>query len=198
MKYAAFGGLRIHHTVAAKGADGTPYFRVSPYNSNLAVSGLLRTGTAEMLQIAQCWIRWYFNHLTPQSAPDGVPLEHFYTVDGKSETTCVKPGDARLCHFNDATDSAAATFFCVLEAARQAGLANSIFIENRTKIEALATTLLQLQQADGLFWAKMDYRAKYLEDNCEVFAGLRDLAALQRAVFQDEEEALFMSRPPPK
>ena len=192
----SYGALKIHHTPSAMGAEGTPFYRVSPYVSNLGVMGLVSAKRPQHLQTAKLWIDWYLAHLTPQSAPDGVPLEHFYRADGGGETTCVRPGDAKLCRYNDATDSAAATFFCVLRASREAGVPDAFFLQTgrREKIENLAGVLLQLQQKDGLCWAKSDYRVKYLEDNSEVFAGLRDLAAIERSVFHDEKQARFYTQ----
>ena len=181
------GGLKVHPGVATIGADGKRYCRVSPYSANLGVLGMLRTKAPGCVNLADHWIRWYFAHLNTQSAPDGVPYEHFYLADGGGETTCVKPGDSVLCHYNDATDSAAATFFSVLWAAHEAGFASTTLnTAGRKKlVETLAEVLLDLQQTDGLCWAKSDFRVKYLEDNCEVFAGLRDLANLEHDVFND-------------
>lgn len=192
-KLPGYGGLKIHPGVAATSADGKQYCRVSPYVANLGVLGMLRTKAPGCVNIADQWIHWYFAHLNPQSAPDGVPYEHFYLADGSGETTCVKPGDHFLCHYNDATDSAAATFFSVLWAAHEAGIARTALNAGGRKklVEALADVLLKLQQADGLCWAKGDYRVKYLEDNCEVFAGLRDLANLEHDVFNDPEHSTF-------
>jgi hypothetical protein len=56
-------------------------------------------------------------------------------------------------------------------------------------VRNLADIVLNLQQADGLCWAKADYRVKYLEDNSEVFAGLSDLAKLESEVFDDAPRA---------
>ncbi len=189
----SFGGMKIHPGTAFTSAEGRPYFRVSPYSANLAVLGMLRAKAPGGVQLAGPWIAWYFAHLHPQSAPDGVPDEHFYLADGGGETTCVKPGDPRLCHFNDATDSAAATFFSVLWAAHAAGMPKATLQAAGRKqlVETLGEVLLKLQQPDGLCWAKAGYRAEYLEDNCEVFAGLRDLASLEREVFGDAGRAAF-------
>ena len=189
----SYGGLKIHPAVAVTSADGTNYCRVSPYFANLGVLGLLRARTPNGADVAELWVRWYYAHLDAQSAPEGVPYEHFYQADGGGETTCVKPGDHSVCHFNDATDSAAATFFSVLWAAHQAGVASAkLNTPERKKLtEALAGVLLKLQQSDGLCWAKSDYRAKYLEDNCEVFAGLCDLANLERDVLNDLPRSTF-------
>ena len=188
-----YGGLKTHPGVAATSADDQKYCRVSPYFANLGVLGMLRTKAPGGVNMAGQWIGWYFAHLNPQSAPDGVPYEHFYLADGRGETTCVKPGDHFLCHCNDATDSAAATFFSVLWAAHEAGIAGTTLKTGGRKklVETLAEVLLKLQQTDGLCWAKSDYRVKYLEDNCEVFAGLRDLANLEQDVFNDPEHSTF-------
>ena len=189
----SYGGVKIHPGVAATSADGKQYQRVSPYFANLGVLGMLRTKSPGYVNLAENWIRWYFAHLNKESAPDGVPYEHFYLADGGGETTCVKPGDPFLCHYNDATDSAAATFFSVLWAAHEAGIARTTLNtpERKKLVETLAEVLLKLQQTDGLYWAKSDYRVKYLEDNSEVFAGLRDLANLERDVFNDAERSTF-------
>lgn len=195
-KLPSYGGLKVHPGVAATSMDGGQYYRVSPYCANLAVLGMLRTKTPGSINLADHWIRWYFAHLNSQSAPDGVPYEHFYLRDGSGETTCVKPGDPFLCHYNDATDSAAATFFSVLWAANEAGIAKTTLnnVERKKLVETLAEVVLKLQQPDGLCWAKRDYRVKYLEDNSEVFAGLRDLANLEQDVFKDSESSIFYQK----
>jgi hypothetical protein len=187
----SFGGIRVHSTPSAVGPNGTPYYRVSPYLGNLGVLGLLEARVPFALQVTERWVTWYLAHLTPQSAPDGVPYEHFYLADGSGETTCVTPGDPHLCHYNDATDSAEATFFRVLWTyTRSGGRASFLTVAGRKpQIDRLATVLLALQQPDGLFWAKTDYLAKYLEDNCEVYDGLRALAQLERTVYKDRPQS---------
>jgi len=187
----SFGAIRVHHTTAAVGVDGRGYFRVSPYIGNLATLGLLRSHRPESLSIAERWIDWWFAHLNSGSAPDGVPFEHFYLQDGSGETVCVMPGDPHLCRYNDATDSAAATFFTLLlEYQRSGGRIRPEQLDRRTRqIGALFKTLLALQNLDGLFWAKTTFHAKYLEDNCEVYSGLIALAQLSNTVFRDPERA---------
>jgi hypothetical protein len=120
-----------------------------------------------------------------------VPYNHFYRADGEGETMCVKPGDPILCHYNDATDSAAATFFLVLEAEHEAGMPASMLNTPQRKeyVETLASLVLKLQQPDGLCWAKSNYRVKYLEDNSEVLGGLCALANLERDVFEDSQRS---------
>lgn len=183
----SYGAIRSAEGPAANGAGGRPYYGVSPYSANLAVIGLLQSGAPGAMGVATRWIDWYFAHLNARSAPDGVPYNHFYQANGDGETTCVKPGDPFLCHYNDATDSAAATFFSVLWAAHAAGMPNSVLdtTDRRQQVENLANVVLKLQQPDGLCCAKSDYRVKYLEDNSEVFGGLCALAKLERDVFNN-------------
>ncbi len=186
----SYGALRIEPGAAITSDKGS-YCRVSPYFANLAVLSLSRAKAPNSSDTARRWIQWYLAHLNPKAAPDGVPYEHFYHLDGSGETTCAKSGDHAFCDYNDATDSAAATFFSVLWAATSEGSSNPIVLstEQQKLVEQLAKTVLELQQRDGLCWAKQTYRVKYLEDNCEVFAGLRDLASLEREVFHDAKHA---------
>lgn len=186
-----YGALKVHPTVAAVSSKGKQYYRVSPYIANLGVLGILRSHAPGHLGIAERWMTWFTAHLTPQSAPDGVPFEHFYLADGSGETVCVKPGDHFLCRYNDATDSAAATFFSVLQAYIQAGGKPDVLTNaaRKNQMERMAATLLDLQQMDGLFWAKRDYQVKYLEDNCEVYAGLNALAELEQKVYHAPSQA---------
>lgn len=187
----SYGAIRTEAGPAVRTVNGAEYCVVSPYFADLAVVALLRTKTPGCTEIASRWIDWYFAHLNSQSAPDGVPYNHFYHPDGTGETTCTKPGDRVLCNYNDATDSAATTFFSVLWAARNAAPSGSFQISpaRKQQMEKLAALVLKLQQSDGLCRAKADYRVKYTEDNSEVFAGLSDLASLEREVFHDERQA---------
>lgn len=187
----SYGALRMAPAPAVTATNGAAYFRVSPYFANLAVLGLLHAQAPGALETGNRWIGWYVAHLNPQSAPDGVPFEHFYLADGTGETACPKPGDHALCRYNDATDSAAATFLSVVWAVEQStgGHEPPAVPHLKQQTEAIAGVLLKLQRADGLCWAKADYHVKYLEDNCEVFAGLSDLAQLEREGFHDSTMA---------
>jgi hypothetical protein len=187
----SYGAIVAAEDPAVIGADGRQYYNVSPYSANLAVIGLLQSRAPNALNVAKSWIAWYFGHLSRQSAPDGVPYNHFYQANGDGETTCVKPSETFLCHYNDATDSAAATFFLLLWAAHEAGMPASDLNTPQRKehVEKLAHLVLKLQQPDGLCWSKADYRVKYLEDNSEVFGGLCALATLERDIFDDSQRS---------
>ena len=189
---ASYGAIRVHHTPGATNkTTGKQYFRVSPYSGNLAVRSMLLSRQPGCVPFAERWISWYFAHLTPTSATDGVPFEHFYLADGTGETVTVVPGDLRLDRYNDATDSAAATFFSVLRAFWLAGGSKAVLMqpEARLRLHKMADAMFALQQPDGLFWAKATYRAKYLEDNCEVFDGLAALKELEGTLYAEPAHA---------
>ena len=187
----SFGAIRTHHTPAAVSPTGIRYFRVSPYFANIATLAALKTQGADGVRFAERWIRWYLKHLIPEAAADGVPFEHFYRQDGSGETTRVDPSKPQLFRFNDATDSAAALFLTVAYRFETAGGSQELLLDpaNRKRIEAQGETILKLQQSDGLVWAKADYPAKFLEDNCEVFDGLSSLALLEGRVYGDLEKS---------
>jgi hypothetical protein len=183
------GAILVNPGVAAYDASGTPYYRVSPYLANLGVFGALGSPAPDRLLLAKGWVRWFLGHLSPQ----GVPYECYYRKDGSGETAC-DPAHPAQCDVNDATDSAAATFFLALEAFYRADSSSGKkdFFEaagDETRIETVADALLSLQDSDGLTWAKADYRAKYLMDNCEAYAGLKALARLERSAYRDSERA---------
>ncbi|CAF3365053.1 unnamed protein product [Rotaria sp. Silwood2] len=184
----SLGAVKVHYSPATNDQKGTGYFRVSPYLSNLGMIGLLQANNTFM-DTVKLWIVWYFSHLNQKSAPSGVPFEHFYDVNGNQETICVQPGSSTFCNYNDATDSAAATFLYLLKSAYTFGLPKSVLVQYKGNIEKLGNLLLSLQQRDGLLWAKTDYRVKYLEDNCEVFAGLKSLSYIEQYVFQNVTQA---------
>lgn len=190
---SSYGGVRVHDTPGATGVpDGKSYYRVSPYIGNLAVTGLLASKAPNRLKVAERWFGWFFAHLSSKSAPDGVPCEHFYLKDGSGETTCVDPNSPKLCNYNDATDSAAATLFRAIAAYLVAGGSPKGLEDaaHRQQVDSLARTMLALQQPDGLFWAKINYREKYLEDNCEVYDGLLALAQIEKALYHDGAAAV--------
>jgi hypothetical protein len=183
----SYGAIKVHHTAAAV-RNGVEYFRVCPYYTNLGVWALLQAPVAGKLGSAESWITWYLNHL---DSDIHVPYEYFYRSDGSGETRCLKSSSPYLCNYNDATDSAASTFIDVLKAYYDAGGDIGFLTApgNKTQFETITGAMLALQQADGLTWAKSDYRVKYLMDNSEVYRGLKSMAYLETEVFSDPTQA---------
>ncbi len=96
----------------------------------------------------------------------------------------------------DSTDATAATFLSVIlkycqKTAATNGCAflndSAIYSGTETKaqhyqylINLIASAVIATKQTDGLAWATPDYPVKYLMDNAEVYAGLRDASLLYR------------------
>ena len=193
----SYGAIKIHHDPGHIDGNGVAFFRVLPYSTNLGVLGLLRARRPLALTVAERWIDWYLGHLNPNGTPADVVYDHWYTADGTGETTCVDAQTAIKCNWDDASDSYAATFLTMVQAYVEVGasadrartqngiLASDFVRARRIGIEKVAQVILFLQQADGLTWAKDNFRVKFTMDNSEVYRGLRAMEQLERDVFND-------------
>lgn len=185
----SYGAVRAHHTPGYTAPDGKRYFHVMPYDANLGLWGLLRAPVPGNTVVAQRWITWYLRHLNMRGTPPGVVYDHWYLADGSGETTCPPGIRSAECDFDDASDSAAATFLGLVWAYYQADRGGSArFLTapgTKEKLETVAGVMLALQQDDGLDWAKASYRAKYLMDNSEVYWGLHSMAQLEASLYRD-------------
>lgn len=167
--------------------DGEAYQHVVPYFSNLAVTALLDVERSpRSRQVAEDWIDWFL----ARRGPDGVPVEHWVRASDGLELTCpaqlpTQPAVER-CNAIDATDSAASTFLILLHAYHQAEGSRAFLRQREAAIRRVAHTLLDLQDADGLTFARTDYRVKYLMDNAETVAGFEAMAHLEREVLEGE------------
>lgn len=134
--------------------------RIIPYFSNNAAMALLAAHAIDPqpddVRRVRRWIGWYVAHMEP----DGTIYDHAGTTSGYART------DRR-----DSTDSYAATFLQLL--ARHAKTDPPAAAALRPAAErALAAIGLTYDPADGLTWAKPDYRIKYTMDNLEVAMSL--------------------------
>lgn len=136
--------------------------KVRPYLSHFAAIGLVHAsqvaGEPRYLDAAWRWLTWYQGHMDSAGY-----VTDYDMVSGRLVST----GDM------DSTDSYAAMFLVALynahratgDASRTAALSNGV-------AKAIGA-ILSTQQPDGLTWAKPAYRAKYLMDQAETYAGLR-------------------------
>ena len=186
----SFGSLLVHDDPALYAADGTPYFRVVPYQASLAVLCLLESGREDRLEVAEGWIRWYLSHMRTDP-PRGVVRDHWYRADGSGETTCPLPGHSQSCEWEDASDSNAALFLLVVAAYWRAG-GSEIGTDTpglRAGLRRAAQLILELQDASGLTIARADYPIRFLMDNSETHAGLEAMAWIEAERFGNEAEA---------
>lgn len=159
--------------------DGAILFgaaKINPYFSNLAAIGMTRN-PANYAQV-QNWMQWYINHLNWPDKWGLYGTTYDYDYNNGAEASL---NDA------DSTDSYAATFLSLAWAFYSTGDANAqSYIKTLSyQLDAIGGVLVQTQNPDGLTWAKPDYQIKYLMDNCEAYRGLRDLANLFGAAFND-------------
>ncbi len=192
---SSFGAIKIHRDVGYYDSSGTPYYRVGPYNSSLAVVGLLRAPIAAKLTVAEGWIQWVLNHAGTGNAPPGVVHDHWYRADGSGETTCPAGMDPAWCDHSDSLGSYAATTLGVAWDYYTSGGSLAFLNEpgNKKRFEEIAAVILGLQEADGLV-SEDRSPVKYLMDNSEVYWGLRAMENLEAHVFGDKTASLAYSR----
>lgn len=149
---------------------------INPYFTNLALVSLVKMGEYSAVERH---IDWYLAHLSQRCYVND------YRLDGEKETDTGKA---------DSEDSYHATLFSLLAEAVRYHEQTEWVESRRDKLLAILQALLQLQQSDGLTWAKMSYRVKYLMDNCEVLKGLEDAAFLFSLIDDRETAALAKER----
>lgn len=142
---------------------------VSPYGASFAALGLARaaavTGDSRYLDATWRWLRWYQS----QQRPSGYVTD--YTVSDGSTVTSTGSMDS--------TDAYAGMFLVAAQAAWQASHDRHRLATLAPGIAGAVRAIESTQEADGLTWAKPDYRVKYAMDQAETYAGLR--AAVQLA-----------------
>lgn len=170
------------HSIAPDGAILFGDAKINPYFSNLAAIGMTRN-PANYSQV-QNWMQWYINHLNWPDKWGLYGTTYDYDYNNGSETSL---NDA------DSTDSYAATFLSLAWAYFSTGDANAqSYVKTLSyQLDAIGGVLVQTQNPDGLTWAKPDYQIKYLMDNCEAYRGLRDLASLFGAAFNDASKQQY-------
>jgi hypothetical protein len=171
--------LQIDYLLQCQTPTGT--FRLSPsseginpYFTHLACFALLETGYHGAVQDQ---LEWYAAHLSE----DGY-VNDYRWVNGTEQDAGTR----------DSEDSYHATFFSLLAGYLKI-LGNQPWVA-RLPLRHILQRLLDLQQEDGLTWAKRDWKVKYLMDNCEVWRGLTDAAYVFRVLDDSVSAALAQER----
>lgn len=190
----SYGAVKIHHDIALYDQHWTPYFRVVPYNANLAVAGLLRAAVPGKFALAERWLTWQLDHINTDIEP-GVTFDHFYLADGTGETTCPEGLDAYSCNDTDSFGSNAAAFLGTAWTYYAAGGSTAFLKSPRNKelFELAATAILSLQQPDGLV-SEDSSLVKYVMDNSEIYWGLKSMERLEARVFVDRSASRIYAR----
>ncbi len=180
---AASDWVAWHSTLADGAILYTPN-RIVPYYSNIAAMGM----TKDLSKVGQvrAWMQWYVAHLNSHDVWGLGNTIYDYNVSGSTETPT---NDA------DSTDSYPATFLSLAWKFYQTGDPNAQWYVKSiaAQLDGIGQTLVRTQQGDGLTWAKPNYLIKYLMDNCEVYRGLRDAAALFQALGYGSKAAFYNS-----
>ncbi len=134
---------------------------IVPYFANLAALAVLPDDPAA----AHRYMDWYLAHV---NHPDK------YGLDGTIYDYVLVGGQTVSTGDYDSADSYAATFLILV--ARYAAVTGDLnYVRSHLgDLDAMAGVILRLQDADGLVWAKPDFRMKYIMDNAENYRGLMD------------------------
>lgn len=183
------GAVTVHADPGHDG-NGSRWHHVVPYFAHQGLLGYVRSTATDRFDVTWDYVTWYLGH---NVSGDRRVLNHWYADNGTLQQTCppgVAPGDPQnKCHYEDATDSYAATFLTLLGAYHHEGGNASRFHDPgvRGAVEDIADLLLSLMDpADNLTWNRPSgERTKYLLDNAEVFEGLSAMAYLEDHVYED-------------
>jgi hypothetical protein len=155
---------------------------ISPYFANLAAIGWLQDHSK--IPQVEAWMQWYLNHLNWPDYNGLYGTVYNYTYNNGIETST---------NSYDSADSSAATFLTLAETLFNTGDSGAqSFIENTVGKYILNVTgniVTNLQQSNGLVFAKPDYKIEYLMDNSEDYRGLEDFANLATQAWNDATTA---------
>lgn len=174
----------IAHNQLSSGAVITCYPgrpRIVPYFAHLALYGVVEAGGYK--ERVGAYLDWYMAHL---EKPDRYGL--YGTV---YDYTVADDGTEIPEQSYDSSDSYGATFLTLLWRYFRATGEPDWLLTHKEDLEMVARAVLATRQDDGLTLARPDWPVKYLMDNCEVYEGLLNYAALLETVWGEEAKASF-------
>jgi hypothetical protein len=164
-------------------ADGAILYtstQIDPYFGNLAAIGWLKDNRTSRIPAVERWMSWYINHFNWPDYNRIYGSVYNYNVNSSGVETSTGAYDS--------ADSYAATFLTLAEAlwnTGDAGARSYIQSIGWYDFNVVGNVITNLQQSDGLVWAKPDYPIKYTMDNSEDYRGLSDVASLALQAFND-------------
>mgnify|MGYP000853090762 CR=1 FL=1 len=159
----------------------TPFnTKINPYFNNIALWGIVDNPAYS--PTVKKWILWYVKHL---NKPDRFGVTgSIYDYQVKSSSEIVSAQDY------DSSDSYGATFLSLVKRYYQTSQDKIFLLELEPELNLVVQAIYStLDPKDGLTYAKINYRIKYLMDNLEVFAGLKDWAYLLENVYNQPDKA---------
>lgn len=153
--------------------------RMNPYFADFAALALLDKAD-EYADEVKRYMDWHFGHLntadTDYNGVDGTIYDYTITVKNgkvvKEDITILKKKKSY-----DSTDSYAATFLMVLNKYYEKTGDSAYITAHRDEILRIINAMFSTYH-NGLTTAKVDWRVKYLMDNCEVYEGLLAVSEL--------------------
>lgn len=141
--------------------------RCVPYFANLTLTAV--AADPALQPCIRPYLDWYVRHMDRGGYID----DYLFTDAGE------RPGR------RDSEDSYAATFLTLVRAytAAQGPEWATAHLDDLRRLEQV---IRRAQSSDGLCWAKRSWPVKFTEDNCEVYRGLCDWAAVLQQLDQQE------------
>lgn len=155
--------------------------RINPYFNNIALWAI--ADNPNHASIVKKWVQWYLTHL---NAPDK------FGVTGSiyDYTVTVSDEKVKATEDYDSSDSYAATFISLLRIYYDATKDKEFLFEIEPSLELVVRAIYSTRDpSDGLTYAKINYKIKYLMDNLEVWKGLNDWAYLLSEVYQRPDDS---------
>jgi hypothetical protein len=153
---------------------------IDPYFANFAAIGWLKDSSTNRISAVEAWMNWYLAHVNWPDYNGVYGTVYNYSVSNGVETST---------NSYDSADSYAATFLSLAEALWNTGDSGAqSFIKNTVGEYILNVTgniVTNLQQSNGLVYAKPDYQIEYLMDNSEDYRGISDFATLATQAWND-------------
>jgi hypothetical protein len=155
---------------------------IDPYFANYAAIGWIKDARASRISDAESWINWYIGHFNWPDSQGLYGTVYNYTYD---PSTGVETSSGTY----DSADAYAATFLQLIEALWNTDNAGArSFIKSTVgeyDFNIVGNVITDLQQSNGLVYAKPSYKVEYLIDNAEDWAGLEALANLAHRAWDD-------------
>jgi hypothetical protein len=153
--------------------------QIDPYFANLAAIGWLKDNETSRIPAVEGWMTWYIKHF---NWPDYAGI--YGTVYNYNYSNGVETSTGAY----DSADAYAATFLSLAEALWNTGNSGAqSYLESIGwyDFNVVGNVITNLQQSNGLVWAKKDYQIEYTMDNSEDYRGLSDAASLALQAFDD-------------
>ncbi len=183
---AAHGAIKMHTSPGLYDTYGQAWHFIQAYQVNLAMSEALRVSPG-LAPVAANWLRWQARHIRTTRWRQGVVFDHWVRASDLRVMECPPGGPAKRCPDVDSYDSTAASMLMMadsyLAATGDAALLREPAV--RSALNATSNAMYALAQADGLTWAKPDYRTAYVMDAVEVSTGWRAWSRVQARAYGD-------------